>query len=194
MLLPGAGLHSSLGNIGQLSPATSTSRPAPGPGCAPHWHMSPAGGGVVAGQDTSLAGDDITRLLGAGTLASPAARASLRLSSRLDLHYREHRPGCTVPSPALATTRTPHAADIITYFQFSLRPHSVIGRIMASALTAVTQSQCPVFRVYSYSVFLSFVVPNGSWEVRTRLSQHDYDPDSTSNISHPNRYLVSYTL
>ena len=33
--------------------------------------MSPAGGGVVAGQDTSLAGDDITRLLGAGTLASP---------------------------------------------------------------------------------------------------------------------------
>ena len=145
MLLPRAGLHSSLGNIGQLSPATSTStsRPAPGPGCAPHWHMSPAGGGVVAGQDTSLAGDDITRLLGAGTLASPAARASLRLSSRLDLHYREHRPGCTVPSPALATTRTPHA-DIITYFQFSLRPHSVIGRIMASALTAVTSpsAQC----------------------------------------------------
>ena len=65
---------------------------------------------------------------------------------------------------------------------------------MASALAAFTQS--PVFRVYSYSysVFLSFVVPNGSWEVRTRLSQLDYDPDSTSNIAHPNRYLVSYTL
>ena len=39
VLLPGAGLHSSPGNIGQLSPATSSSRAAPGPGCAPHWHM-----------------------------------------------------------------------------------------------------------------------------------------------------------